>query len=80
MPVPVITKVPEVMPATETAPPEEMVKVLVAVSIVSTAVMAPLELRITRLSANVGTVAKFTAIAPVPVVLPKVMLEKPLLK
>lgn len=80
IPVPVIAKVPEVIPTTETAPPEEMVRVLVAVSKASVAVIVPLELRITRLSAKVGTVAKLTAIAPVPAVLPKVILEKPLLR
>ena len=80
MPVPVIAKSPEVIAATETAAPLLMVKVLVEVLSASTAVIVPLELRITKLSAKVGGVAKLIAILPVPLELPKVILEKPLLR
>ena len=80
IPVPVIAKVPEVIPPTETAAPLLIVKVFVDVSSASLAVIVPLELLTVRLSAKVGTVAKLIAILPVPLELPNVMPEKPLLK
>jgi len=80
IPVPVIAKVPEVMAVTETPAPLLIVKVLVDVSSASLAVIAPLALRITKLSVIVGITVKLMATLPVPVALPMVMEEKPLLK
>ena len=74
MPVPVIAKVPEVMAATATAPPLEMVKLLVPVLRALVAVIVPVLLRI--VIGSVKVYAVLIAIAPVPVVLPKVMPEK----
>ena len=74
MPVPVTAKVPEVMAANATAPPLEMVKLLVPVLRALVAVIVPVLLRI--VIGSVKVYAVLIAIAPVPVVLPKVMPEK----
>ena len=69
-----MAKVPEVMAATVTAPPLEMVRLLVPVLRALLAVMVPVLLRI--VSGSVKVYAVLIAMAPVPVVLPRVMPEK----